>query len=242
MLETAIALAFGHLVGDFLLQADWMVRDKRKPQVLAAHVAVVLACTWAALGFAPQPLLLLFIYLAHAAIDWTKLRVGGPGLGPFVADQAAHFATIGFGAALFPAAWGSGLWGLLAEGRLAQPVALLPAAMVLGSGLVAAVWAGDYAVRALMSALPQPAPASLPKGGRLIGRLERSMILMLVLAGRADGIGFLIAAKSVLRFNDLARDEDRGVSEYVIIGTLASFAWGLGAAFLARLALQALGP
>ena len=93
-----------------------------------------------------------------------------------------------------------------------------------------------------MSDLPQPDPASLPKGGRLIGRLERAMILMLVIAGRADGIGFLIAAKSVLRFNELARDDDRRVSEYVIIGTLASFAWGLGAAFLARLALGALGP
>jgi hypothetical protein len=68
------------------------------------------------------------------------------------------------------------------------------------------------------------------------------MILMLVLAGRVEGIGFLIAAKSVLRFNELARDDDRRVSEYVIIGTLASFAWGVGAAFLARLALQALGP
>ena len=46
----------------------------------------------------------------------------------------------------------------------------------------------------------------------------------------------------MLRFNELARDDDRRVSEYVIIGTLASFAWGLGAAFLARLALGALGP
>ena len=46
----------------------------------------------------------------------------------------------------------------------------------------------------------------------------------------------------MLRFNELARDDDRRISEYVIIGTLASFAWGLGAAFLARFALGALGP
>jgi hypothetical protein len=219
-----------------------MVRAKRTPQVLASLVAVVLSSTLVGLGVAPQPLLLVLIYLAHTGTDWLKSHFGGPGLGPFVADQAAHFAVILLAAALFPGAYASGLWGLLAEGRLAGEVALLPAAMALGSGLVAAIWAGDYAVRALMSDLPQPDPASLPKGGRLIGRLERAMILMLVLAGRADGIGFLIAAKSVLRFNDLARDEDRRVSEYVIIGTLASFAWGLGAAFLARLALHALGP
>ena len=48
----------------------------------------------------------------------------------------------------------------------------------------------------------------------------------------------------MLRFNELARDDDRRVSEYVIIGTLASFAWGLGAAFRAprSRALGALGP
>ncbi len=242
MLETAIALALGHLVGDFLLQTDGMVRHKQRLAVLALHVGVVVACTWVALGFALRPGPLLMIYVTHYAIDWSKLRLGGRGLGPFVADQAAHFAIIGLTAALFPTAYGSGLWGLLADGRLAAAVARLPAAMALASGFIAAIWAGDYAVRALMSDLPPPDPESLPKGGRLIGRLERAMILMLVMAGRVEGIGFLIAAKSVLRFNELARGDDRRISEYVIIGTLASFAWGLGAAFLARYALTALGP
>ena len=36
------------------------------------------------------------------------------------------------------------------------------------------------------------------------------MILMLVLVGQPDGIGFLIAAKSILRFNELARDATSG--------------------------------
>ena len=61
-----------------------------------------------------------------------------------------------------------------------------------------------------MSGLKLPADpendASLPKGGQLIGRLERLMILMLLLADQPDGIGLLIAAKSILRFNELARD------------------------------------
>ena len=56
--------------------------------------------------------------------------------------------------------------------------------MTIAAGFIACVWAGDYAVRALMSSLPPPDPDSLPKGGRLIGRLERAMILMLVIAGR----------------------------------------------------------
>jgi hypothetical protein len=119
--------------------------------------------------------------------------------------------------------------------------------MAAGAGLVAAVWAGGYAVQALMQGLKLPddpaSDTSLPQGGRLIGRLERLMILMLVLAGQPEGIGFLIAAKSILRFSELAREGDRRVSEYVIIGTLASFAWGLGAAYATAAALAALaGP
>ena len=47
--------------------------------------------------------------------------------------------------------------------------------MALAAGLIATVWAGGYAVRALMAGLklpPDPAD-SLPQGGQLIGRLER---------------------------------------------------------------------
>jgi len=236
VLETAIALAFGHSLADFLMQTDEMVRHKTRPHVLLLHICIVTAVSWAALGFPLAPLLLILVAVSHFGIDWLKLRHGSGNFGPFVIDQAAHLAMILLAAALFPGAWAAGLW---AHGP--GPFALIPQAMALGAGFVFTVWGGDYAVRALMSEVAPPDPESLPKGGRLIGRLERAMILMLVIAGQPDGIGFLIAAKSLLRFNDLARDQDRRVSEYVIIGTLASFAWGLAAAFATHLALAALG-
>ena len=237
MLETAVALAFGHSVADFLMQTDEMVRHKARPHVLLLHVCIVTAVSWAALGLPLEPLLLLLIAVSHFAIDWLKLRHGSGSFGPFVADQAAHLFVIVLAATLFPGAWSHGLWA-----NAPAPFALLPQAMALGAGFIFAVWGGDYATRALMSDLPTPDPESLPKGGRLIGRLERAMIMMLVVAGQPDGIGFLIAAKSLLRFNDLAQDKDRRISEYVIIGTLASFAWGFVAAFATHLALEALGP
>jgi hypothetical protein len=73
------------------------------------------------------------------------------------------------------------------------------------------------------------------------------MILMLLLANQPDGIGLLIAAKSILRFNELARPgkdpaSDRRASEYVIIGTLASFAWAIATAWATAAALRALAP
>ncbi len=249
MLETAVALAFGHLLADFMLQTDAMIREKTRLSILALHVGIVVAMSWLALGFPLQPGLLLLIAVTHFAIDWIKLRYGGPGFGPFITDQAAHFGVIALGAALFPGAYAAGLWSLPATTtvltpELATALSWLPSAQAFASGVIATVWAGGYAVRALMTGLKLPTGpgADLPLGGQLIGRLERLMILMLLLAHQPDAIGLLIAAKSILRFNELARDADRRASEYVIIGTLASFAWAIGAAWATTAILGALGP
>ncbi|WP_062381698.1 hypothetical protein [Pseudomonas abietaniphila] len=64
---------------------------------------------------------------------------------------------------------------------------------------------------------------SLKSAGKLIGYLERVLILTFVLLQQWEGIGFLLTAKSILRFNDLKSAEQRSLSEYVLLGTLVSF-------------------
>jgi hypothetical protein len=243
-LETFVALVLAHTVADFLLQSNAMVRDKARTPVLLAHTTIVTLASWLTLGLAPVPLLLLLVAASHFLIDALKIRHGGPGLAPFALDQAAHLAVLALGAACVPDAYARGFWTVLGTGPLASWMPYLPAAMALAAGLVATVWAGGHAVRALMSGLAfTNGTDSLPLGGQLIGRLERLMILMLLLAGQPDGIGLLIAAKSILRFNELARDaSDRRASEYVIIGTLASFAWAIAIAWVTGAALRALTP
>jgi len=59
----------------------------------------------------------------------------------------------------------------------------------------------------------------LEKAGRLIGNLERILALVLVLLSQFQAIGFLIAAKAILRFKDTSTAK----TEYVLIGTLLSF-------------------
>ncbi len=59
---------------------------------------------------------------------------------------------------------------------------------------------------------------SLEKAGRLIGRLERFLILTFIILKQYEAIGLLVAAKSIFRFS-----ESRKVGEYVLIGTLLSF-------------------
>jgi hypothetical protein len=74
----------------------------------------------------------------------------------------------------------------------------------------------------------------------VIGQLERGLIFALVMFGQAQGVGLLIAAKSILRFG--AVKDDRRLSEYVIIGTLASFGWALVVAYATLAGLAAFPP
>ncbi len=64
---------------------------------------------------------------------------------------------------------------------------------------------------------------SLNKAGSWIGIFERTIVLTLVLIAQYEAIGFLIAAKSILRFGDRNEDKPRKKTEYVLIGTLISF-------------------
>ena len=231
MSETIAALLFAHVIADFVLRPDWMARRKREPLVLLAHAAVVLALSQLALGHAASPWVLGLAAL-HLAIDAAKAHLARPGLPAFAADQAAHLGVILGVALLAPDLWASGLWATLPD-RFDR----LPQYMLLAAGLVWATRAGGVGVGLLMraQAADDPPARGLPKGGMTIGMLERGLIYILILSGQPEATGFLIAAKSILRFG--AVSEDRAASEYVIIGTLASFGWAIATA----LAVQHLG-
>ena len=55
--------------------------------------------------------------------------------------------------------------------------------------------------------------------GRVIGILERLIIFFFVTIGQFAAVGFVIAAKGIVRYKEL---EDRNFAEYVLIGTLLS--------------------
>jgi len=237
MLETTAALLLAHMLADFVLQSDAMVRNKRHPRMMALHGAIVTAAAWAALGFPAAPWLILLIAASHLAIDLVKVHALRPDLRAFLLDQAAHVVVIAIAAALFPGAYGAGLWAVPPTwlAAIAGPWLIgLPWVMALVAGLIATTLAGGHAMRLLMLGFKASGPIDvpgdgIPKAGQMIGLLERILIFILVLMDQTDAIGFLIAAKSVLRFSEI--QQDRLASEYVIIGTLASFAWALAIAW-----------
>lgn len=61
--------------------------------------------------------------------------------------------------------------------------------------------------------------------GALIGYTERSLIFLFVILSQYEAIGFLIAAKSILRYNEASSGNIK--SEYVLCGTLLSLTFSL---------------
>jgi hypothetical protein len=232
MTATFAALLLAHALADFVLQTGWMAQGKadRAPLPLIAHGAVVGATAALATGTLGWPIAL--VAALHLTIDIAKSFAPRDRLWPFLADQAAHLATLGVVAALVPDLFSGGLWA---------GADALPGLMAFAAGLILTTRAGGFAIGLLMAPWADVSlPRGLPDGGRLIGLLERGLIFLFVLVGQPGGIGFLIAAKSVLRF-DTAR-EDQRAGEYVIIGTLASFGWGLAASYATLMLMDALPP
>jgi hypothetical protein len=64
---------------------------------------------------------------------------------------------------------------------------------------------------------------SLQNAGKYIGILERLLVFVFIASSHWEGVGFLIAAKSIFRFSDLTQAKDRKLTEYILIGTLLSF-------------------
>lgn len=213
MLTTALALLVAHLLADYPLQNSWIVANKKKPLAMGAHIGVVFLLTLLALRGEVIPA--ITIAALHLGIDLIKTHFAPETLWAYVADQVAHLATLAGVLWLWPAL--GGLWP--------ETTPIVQYLLTITAGMILCVFAGGPAIGLLMKDFVDSQPPGLPQAGRMIGLLERALIFLMVLAGQPAGIGFLIAAKSVLRFDTASKDQR--ASEYVIIGTLASFGWAL---------------
>jgi len=75
--------------------------------------------------------------------------------------------------------------------------------------------------------------------GRLIGNLERLILTIVVAAGSYAALAFLVAAKGLIRSEDL---QDRDFAEYFLVGSLSSVLVALCSGVVIRFTLLALWP
>tara|TARA_R110000737_G_scaffold349295_1_gene385146 strand:- start:3541 stop:4398 length:858 start_codon:yes stop_codon:yes gene_type:complete len=67
----------------------------------------------------------------------------------------------------------------------------------------------------------------LLSAGAWIGYIERCLAISFIFMGQFAGIGFLVATKTIFRFGDLTKNKDMKLTEYMMLGTLLSYAIAL---------------
>lgn len=220
-----LRLLVAHILADFFLQrTKWITgkQDGARSIYLYYHIAVVGVLTYLFLGKWQQWQLPVFIMATHYLIDiWKSYK--GDTFRYFVIDQLLHLSMLIIGWAWYigiepefiQSFWtgvnNTGFWIILSSYLLV----LRPVGFFIEK--LTSRWSDE------LNALPESFNG-LNKAGTWIGYLERFIILTFILAGQYGAIGFLIAAKSIFRFNGKVQSErDRKLTEYVLIGTLLSF-------------------
>ena len=62
--------------------------------------------------------------------------------------------------------------------------------------------------------------ANIKRTGRMIGSIERIIMLFFILIGQFSSVGLVLTAKSIARYNKIS--EDKEFAEYYLLGTLLS--------------------
>ena len=227
-----------HLVADFLIQSNNWIRERKdrnfRSGKLYLHVLIVTVLSWVFLGDPSQWKIPVFIGVTHLLIDIWK-SYWADTLLSFISDQFAHIMMIVLAILLFTKTGMEGTASAIAE---INPVSF----WIVLTAFFLASWPSAYFISAAISRwqgeVAEKAADSgkdgLPGAGMWIGILERVLILILIFVNQFGAVGFLIAAKSVFRFGSVSDSEDRILAEYILIGTLASFATAIVIGLAAR--------
>ena len=219
-----IRLLLAHFIGDFALQTNRIYNGKKAGGTTAIiflfiHSGIHAALVFGLSGLWGNWILPLVILTTHFVIDFLKYRYLDERLFCFLIDQAFHIAVI-IVSWLFVCEMPSKVITFI--GQMAADWRLW--LCLLGYVLVMKPTSVVLSITIKRWQLYTSNKASLPDAGKWIGYLERILILTFIFTNHAEGIGFLLAAKSVFRFGELNKRQEIRTTEYVIVGTLLSFA------------------
>lgn len=220
-----LRLIIAHLLTDFVFQPLSWVQDRKAKQIksvkLVWHVVVTTLFAYAFSGLYSCWWLPLVIFISHYLIDLTKSYMPDKFI-YFIADQAMHLLVIVIIWLCINQQWpaittristiieNTHFWIL----TLGYIIVTWPLGILIG--LATAKWRNDLAAT-------KEAKEGLENAGKWIGICERTLILTFVLTNQFTAIGFLMTAKSILRFGDKDKQAEKK-TEYILVGTLLSFA------------------
>ena len=216
------------MIADFFLQFDWLCKGKREEGLhgvvfQAMHALIHAACAYLLVGDWRGWIIPLVIFITHIIIDIAKVKWFATSTIAFLIDQLAHIVVIlGLWWALYAhqgigLTWVEGIarsstfWAIL----IGYLLVLKPSSLLIGMFIKG--WTPSNGMQA----------QGMPNAGKWIGYIERVLILTFVITGNIEAVGFLLAAKSIFRFGDLNKAREIKITEYVLLGTLASFSIAL---------------
>ena len=241
-----LLLLLAHILADFYWQpTSWVVDKKEKSfrsKYLYYHIGIVVITSYAFLAQWTNPLPAIVIGVIHGVIDIIKLEFDSKGSATwFVADQLAHIITLAIVAILLTSNLSVGFDTLKTWLYTPKTLSLLSGALLCLSPISFLVGILTKPWRDELETLVPDANDTPANAGRWIGMSERLLIFVFVVVSQFSAIGFLIAAKSLLRYNDKNTTGDippayiSKKSEYVLVGTLMSYTCAIAIALSVKL-------
>jgi hypothetical protein len=224
-----------------LLLAYSVVRFLAEPLIAAASArgaltklglsaALKTACCALLLVTEVRPAMVVTILLfatASSIIDWEPVPSSIPPRLPYGTDFL--FRLVGqFALCATVAVWWSTSGSMAHMRDVALSILSSPRPLMLGTGYVIGVFGGSELTRRvvehfgmhLSQGQPSVGRPGLKEAGRYIGWLERGLIITFVIGNFGEAVGFLLAAKAIVRYPEM--DEDGAFAEYFLVGTLTS--------------------
>jgi hypothetical protein len=225
-LQLIILQVFAHLFADFIFQPQsWSNLKNRRIFTIQHFLHFVIVWVSAYLlsfdvGFWRAASVIAGVHLlTDVAKSWLFLR--NPKKNYFFIDQMVHLITIIAAVVLYEHLYGINsiiVFEVRTIGIITAVVLCTkPANIIIKNAF------DLFSIQAPANENDDQNPTDLPNAGKLIGIAERLIALGLVILGKFEAVGLIIAAKSILRLYGTPK------SEYVLVGTLLSF----GIAFFA---------
>ena len=216
----------GHVLADFIFQNDKWIQERQKlkfrSKVLYWHTLIIFILSW---GLSLQWKFVYFsiaITISHFILDGFKMQLSNITIaknkllkkGYFFIDQTIHIVIIA--AVTY---WFNHKYCITSCYQINADTKHL----LIAFGYLICLKPTNIIIKEVLSlysiSIDSKPDTDLLNAGKLIGNIERIITLTLILFNQFSVVGFIIAAKSIIRF----KDTDKPKTEYVLIGSLLSF-------------------
>lgn len=233
--EILMILLFAHILSDFYFQTESMAEKKENSfKYIVIHSIVyglITSITVKLICKNFQNKYLWIIIISHFIIDAVKFFLKKNRVIKkyekyiFIIDQAIHIAILMIVTYFMVKSNNSYRYNLVIQDMLnVMGISIQSIIILLVQILLVHKPANIFIVNIMQSYKPidkeNDSSENTKKAGRVIGTLERIIMLFFLLIKQYSSVGLVLTAKSIARYNKIS--EDKEFAEYYLLGTLLS--------------------